>query len=196
MLRRLQFDLWYLFHPPWDSGVSPPELLDFIASHPAGRAIDLGCGSGTNVVTLAQHGWTVTGLDYSPRAIRLARRKIRSAGVAATLAVCDVTRMEGVSGPFDLALDLGCFHGLESRDAYLSNLSRILAPKGHWLMYGFFKERSTEAGPGLDEQALRLIQTHGLRLVSRTDGTDKWERPSAWFLYERAAGDEHIGLTI
>jgi len=189
MLRRLEFDLWYLFHPPWDSGVSPPELLEFIATHPAGRAIDLGCGTGTNVVTLAQHGWQVTGLDYSPRAIRMATRKARLAGVTATLALCDVTRPPGISGPFDLALDLGCFHGVGSRPAYLSNVVRILSPGAYWLMYGFFRDAPQEHGSGLATEDLGLIESHGLRLVSRRDGTDMRERPSSWFLYQRPPSD-------
>ena len=184
MLRRLEFDLWYLFRPPWDSGISPPELFQFMAAHPAGRAIDLGCGTGTNVVTLAQHGWRVTGVDYSARAIRIATRKVRLAGVTATLATCDVTRLTGIAGPFDLTLDLGCFHGVDSRPAYLANLSRILSPGAFWLMYGFFKDTPQERGSGLTAEDLNLIESHGLRLVSRQDGTDRRERPSAWFLYE------------
>ena len=47
-LRRLKFNLSYFGKAPWDSGISPPELYDFIATHPAARAIDIGCGSGTN----------------------------------------------------------------------------------------------------------------------------------------------------
>ena len=114
MLRRLEFDLWYLFHPPWDSGVSPPELFEFMAEHPAGRAIDLGCGTGTNVITLAEHGWQVTGLDYSPRAIRIAARKVRRAGAGSATSLRCVMSLgcPGIDGPFDLALDLGCFHGV------------------------------------------------------------------------------------
>ena len=41
MLRRLSFNFWYFRKPPWDSGISPPELLEFIQTHPAGKAIDL-----------------------------------------------------------------------------------------------------------------------------------------------------------
>ena len=188
MLRRLEFDLWYLFRPPWDTGVSPPELLEFLAAHPAGHAIDLGCGTGTNVITLAEHGWQVTGLDYSRRAIRIAERKVRQSKLQAALSVCDVTRLPGINGPFDLALDLGCFHGLRSREAYLSNLVRILAPGGHWLMYGFFKDPSEGRRTGLMPADLSLIESYGLRLGSRRDGIDMGERPSAWFLYQRSAG--------
>jgi len=67
LLRRINFNLWYFRRPPWDRGISPPELFDFISKHPAGRAIDLGCGTATNVITLAQNGWQVTGIDFAPR---------------------------------------------------------------------------------------------------------------------------------
>ncbi len=36
---------------PWDSGVPPPELVSVVegpGALPPGRALDLGCGTGTN----------------------------------------------------------------------------------------------------------------------------------------------------
>ncbi len=187
MLRRLTFDLWYLFRPPWDRGISPPELFDFIAHHPAGRAIDLGCGTGTNVITLAQHGWQVTGIDFSPRAIHKARAKLQRAGVQADVRVGDVTRLEGVSGPFDLALDLGCFHGLPDHSAYLALLRRVLAPDGHWLLYAMLKERADGTRPGLTPENLDQVVSSGFRLVQRQDGFNRGTIPSAWFLYQRGS---------
>jgi ubiquinone/menaquinone biosynthesis C-methylase UbiE len=183
---RLTFILRYLRRPPWDSGLTPPELHDFIHTHPPGRAIDLGCGTGTNVLTLAQSGWQVTGVDFVPKAIRLAQRKLKNANLRADLRVGDVTRLTGITGPFDLVLDIGCFHGVDNKAAYLSELTRLLAPGGHWLLYGFFRtSASLPSDPGLDEAALTLIHTHGLTLLTRTDGFDKRERPSAWFLFQR-----------
>ncbi len=188
MLRRLNFNFWYFFHPPWDSGISPPELLDFIAHHPAGRAIDMGCGTGTNVVTLAQHGWQVTGIDFAARAVQLAKRKVKQAGVTADLSVNDATKLAGISGPFDLALDMGCFHGVPDRAAYISQLKRVLAPSGYWLLYAMFKPDSS-SHHGLVPADLELIESSGLALISRTDGWDKRERPSAWFLFQRPHAD-------
>ncbi len=185
MLRRLNFSLSYWFHPPWDRGISPPELLEFLAEHPAGRAIDLGCGTGTNVLTLAQHGWEITGIDFAPRAIQAARRKLAAAGVRADLAVGDVTNLKGIAGKFDLALDIGCFHGIPSRSAYLSELSRVLAPGGYWLMYGFLKSNPKVSGAGLTTADIDFIKMFSFDLISRTDGIDKRGRPSAWFLYQR-----------
>ncbi|MBI3738257.1 MAG: class I SAM-dependent methyltransferase [Chloroflexi bacterium] len=183
MLRRLHFNFMYFGRPPWDSGISPPELLEFITKHPAGRAIDIGCGTGTNVLTLAQNGWQVTGIDFAPRAIQIAKRKTKN--VKINLEVNDATTLKGINGPFDLALDLGCFHGIEKKADYLTQLDRVLAPGGFWLMYGFFKSDPHLSGPGLAAPDLDLIQARGFRLLTRKDGWDKRERPSAWFLFEK-----------
>ncbi len=184
-LRRLSFSLWYCSNPPWDSGISPPELLEFIATHPPGKAIDIGCGTGTNIVTLAQAGWQVTGVDFIPRAIRMAKRKAQKAGIQAELLVRDATDLTGINGPFDLALDIGCFHSLGEKKAdYLSELKRVLAPGGYWLMYGFFNPAADQTGPGLAEADLELISSL-MTLAWRQDGFDKHERPSIWFLYQK-----------
>lgn len=185
MLRRLSFNLWYFGRPPWDSGVSPPELLGFLHDHGPGRAIDLGCGTGTNLITLAQHGWQVTGIDFAPRAVQIASRKIHQAKIEADVRVGDVTKLPDVSGPFDLALDMGCFHGVGDKAAYLGELVRLLAVGGHWLMYGRLKAASPLPGPGLVAADLDSIQARGFRLLWRKDGLDKRARPSAWFLFQR-----------
>jgi len=182
-LRRLTFSLWYFFNPPWDTGVSPPELLDFIKEHPPGKAIDIGCGTGTNVITLAQAGWQVTGVDFVPRAIKIAKRKSEKTGIEAELYVRDATDLKGIHGPFDIALDIGCFHSIgEKKGDYLSELERILAPGGYWLMYGFFTQQS---GPGLVEADLELISA-SMSLVWRQDGFDRGQRTSAWFLFQKS----------
>lgn len=185
--RRAKFETTYLFgKAPWDSGISPPELYDFIASHPPARALDIGCGTGTNLVTLANAGWQVTGFDFSTRAIRAAKQKLEKAKVQASVFVDDATKMKQVYGQFSLALDLGCFHGIENKADYLTQLTRVLAPNGFWLMYGFFKTDPLQSGPGLVDSDLNLISARALTLVSRKDGFDKRERPSAWFLYQIA----------
>ena len=184
-LSRLTFSIWYFFNPPWDTGISPPELIDFIANHSPGKAIDIGCGTGTNVITLAKAGWQVTGVDFVPRAIKKAKRKTKQAGIQAELHVRDVTNLTGINGPFDLALDIGCFHTIGDKKAnYLSELDRILAPDGHWLMYGFFNPDPASNAPGLAEADLDLIPA-SLTQVWRRDGFDRGERTSAWVLYQK-----------
>jgi len=186
MFRRLHFQYMYFRQPPWDTGVSPPELFDFIKNNKPGRAIDLGCGTGTNVITLAKAGWKVIGVDFAPRAIKLANQKIKQERVQAELFVGDVTNLDGIHGPFDFALDLGCFHGIskDGRAQYLDQLDRILTPNGFWLLYAFLNPGTPRSGHGLDEADISLI-TSRLTLISRRDGFDKRERQSAWFLYQK-----------
>jgi SAM-dependent methyltransferase len=186
-LRRLRFSFWYYGNPPWDTGISPPELLAFLEDRPPGRAIDLGCGTGTNVITLAQHGWQVLGVDFAPSAIRRARAKIERAGVRADVSVGDVTRLAGINGPFNFALDLGCFHSLNTADKrrYLARLEALLAPGGHWLLYGWLRAGPREGSGGLTPAALQLVQTR-FRLVSRHDGFNRSHlQPAAYLLLQK-----------
>lgn len=180
---RLVFNLWYFRRPPWDTGISPPELLAHIGSHPPGRALDLGCGTGTNVITLARNGWQVTGVDFAPRAIKLAQRKVKQARVSAELLVADVTRLE-LPGKFDLILDMGCFHSLTGagRSAYQARLERLLAPDGTYLLYVFFREPETASGPGVTEDDLEAL-SRVLTLEARQEGSERGRRRSAWLTF-------------
>jgi SAM-dependent methyltransferase len=185
ILRRLTFDLWYLQRPPWESGIVPPEVNAFLAAHPPGRALDLGCGSGTSSLALARAGWSVTGVDFAPRAVRIARSKAARAGKKVDFRVADVTHLPPLPAPFDLILDIGCFHGLgmAQKTTYLAQLERLLAPGGTWLLYAFFKPEGA-GGPGLVASDLeQAVQT--LKLAQREDGVDRKNRPSAWFWFGR-----------
>lgn len=186
LFRRLSFHYWYFRQPPWDTGISPPELFEFTRNNPPGRAIDIGCGTGTNVITLAKAGWHVTGVDFAPRAIELARNKINQSGVQAKLSVNDATKLAGITGPFDFAFDLGCFHGIskEGRAKYLDQLDRVLTPNGFWLLYAFLSPGTPRSGHGLAEAEIALISAR-FALLSRRDGYDKRERQSAWFLFQK-----------
>jgi len=186
MLRRLFFNLWYFRKPPWDSGISPPELLEFIKTHPAGKAIDLGCGTGTNVITLVKAGWQVTGVDFAPRAIRMAKAKLKQQNIKADVMVGNVTKLENITGPFNLVLDIGCFHSIPEKGKldYLDQLERFLTSGGFWLMYGFFNPEPDQSGTGVTEAELDLISARFTPL-SRQDGFDHNERTSAWFLFQK-----------
>jgi SAM-dependent methyltransferase len=188
-LRRWKFHFWYNRSqpPPWDTGITPPELVEFVDHCPPGRALDLGCGTGTNVIYLAQHGWQATGVDFAWSAIRNARRKAHQAGVKVDLSVGDVTRLHGIAGPFDLIFDIGCFHNLpaEGRPLYLAQLLRLLAPTGTYLLYVHVKPVSADWGHGVVEAELEQLATL-LRQVSRQDGFDRGHT-SAWLAFTPAA---------
>jgi cyclopropane fatty-acyl-phospholipid synthase-like methyltransferase len=182
--RKLSFNLWYYQDPPWDTGVSPPELLEYIETHPPGKALDLGCGTGTNVITLAQSGWGVTGVDFAHQAIKRAKKKILRAGVKVDLRLDDVTKLIDLTGPYDLILDMGCFQSLSSKktSTYIRNIARLLDQNGTFIMYGFFKD-PPNSGTGLSETHLKALSAH-LQLIKRKDGTERGLLPSAWFTYQ------------
>lgn len=187
-MRRAQFELRYLLgRAPWDTGVSPPELLAFLDANPAGRALDLGCGTGTNVVTLGQRGWDVTGVDFSARAIGAARARARAAGLAADLRRGDVTDLANIEGPFDMILDIGCFHRLGSvaQARYAGNLDRLQGRRGTFLLYAFVADPTTPSELlSVDQTAARFAPQLALRAVQL--GSDR-RHASAWFTFMRPA---------
>ena len=184
-MRRIFFSVlyWLPRRPRWDTGTTPPELERFVANAPPGRALDLGCGTGTNVVYLARHGWEAVGVDFVGRAIAKARRRAREAGVPdrSSFFIADVTRLQFLSGPFDLALDIGCLHSLPVRDraAYAAALARLVRPGGVFLLYAF-----APGGPatGLTADDVRAMFTDRFDVVRVEEGRG---RPSAWYTLVR-----------
>lgn len=121
---------------PWhDAG--PPRLLEqAVASKPnGGRALDLGCGSGFYTVSLARQGFDVTGVDFIPEAIRMARERAVAAGVDVQLVEADLLQWQP-EGAFDLVLDRGTLNLLRPSDVpeYRRRLLRWLAPDGEYVL--------------------------------------------------------------
>jgi SAM-dependent methyltransferase len=194
MSRRLYF--WYRYmlgKAPWDTGVTPPEIVALVEEErlTPGRAIDLGCGTGTNAVYLALHGWEVVGIDYVPRPIRAAERKAARAGVAARtrFLVGDAARlpMMELGGRFDLAVDIGCGHSIppEARSAYADGLAQVMKPGGVFMLYMF---RPTPDRPtGLEPEAVADLFAPAFRLAWADMGEDRSARSaSAWYRFERS----------
>ena len=107
---------------PWDTGITPPEVMEFLGRAAPGRALDLGCGTGTNALEMARRGWRVTGVDFASRAIREARRKAAREGFGIEFLAADVSDLRELAGPYDYALDIGCLHSLpeKSRAGYVA----------------------------------------------------------------------------
>jgi SAM-dependent methyltransferase len=128
----------------WERALPPAELTALVqgpGALPAGRALDLGCGIGTDTIYLATHGWDVTAVDLTPKALGIARRKAAAAGVDPRFLEGDVTRLAdlGVADSYTLLVDFGCFHTLpaDRRDAYVTGVTRAAAPGATLLLLGF-----------------------------------------------------------
>ncbi|MEY3019992.1 MAG: hypothetical protein RLZZ272_976, partial [Actinomycetota bacterium] len=94
-----------------------------------GRAIDLAAGEGRNAVWLAERGWDVEAVDFSPVGLDKARAMAAERGVALTTTVADVTTPLDVA-PADLVLV--CYLQLprEPLARALVGAARLTAPGG------------------------------------------------------------------
>jgi len=187
MMRRLFFELRYLFgRPPWDTGITPPEVLAFLERTPPGRALDLGCGTGTNAVELARRGWDVTAIDFSSCAVVAARRRAAAAHVPVVILQGDVSELRGVHGPFDFVLDIGCFHALmsEGQARYAAHVIRRTLPGATFMLYTFLDDGENRGRELPTEASLRRLFTPAFAVTSVDQGTDR-QRTSAWFTFLR-----------
>ncbi len=156
-LDSLFYRLAYRFgRPRWDTADPRPELTELVSGHQPGRALDLGCGTGTDAIYLANQGWEVTGVDFVPEAIATAQTRARAAGSAASFVAGDVTRLRqaGISGPFDLLLDIGCYHAVPAglRDAYAAEAAAVARPGADLYLAGISDPPAT----------WRLLGAHGV----------------------------------
>jgi methyl halide transferase len=122
------------------------------------RALELGCGTGSNCVWLAQQGFEVTGVDLAPLAVEQAERRAHAAGVKARFVVADVLRLPDLGEAFAFFFDRGCYHAVR-RDApqqYAPAVARWLAAGGRGLILaGNAREPHDPGPPVVTEEQLR-----------------------------------------
>jgi SAM-dependent methyltransferase len=108
-------------------------LLPMLPSVPA-RVADLGCGTGTLTVLMAQAGHVVAGLDVSPRMVALARGKIAAGGVVADVVVGDASSPPWQPGTFDAVLTRHVLWAMPDPEAALTMWIDLLAPGGRLIL--------------------------------------------------------------
>ena len=138
---KLFYEVGYrFFRMPWEMGPRE-ELVDLVESGRIApcRAIDLGCGTGSNAIFLAQHGFDVTGVDYAASAIEKAQLMANGAGVRVHFVVDDLTNLQRVRGPFDFLVDYGTLDDLRpaDRDLYVRSVLPLAHPGSRYLLWCF-----------------------------------------------------------
>jgi SAM-dependent methyltransferase len=145
---------------PWDTGRASSELDRVVREHgihPC-RALELGCGTGTNSVWLAQQGFEVTGVDVAPLAVEQADSRAHAAGVQARFLVADVLDLPDLGGPFGFFFDRGCYHAIRrtAPHDYAPAVARQLAPAARGLILAGNAREPHEPGPPVvTEEQLR-----------------------------------------
>ena len=135
---------------PWNMETPPALLVELVDSgkvRPC-SAIDLGCGAGNYAVYLTSRGFEVTGVDFSPTAIKIAKENAQRKGVNCSFLVADVVdELAEVKKTWDFTYDWGLLHHIfpQRRPKYVENVRRILSPKGKYLSV-CFSEKDTGFG--------------------------------------------------
>ena len=126
---------------PWEKGEASPGLVDFLAAHPQlehGSVCVPGCGTGHDARAWARAGFTVTGFDLAPSAVRLTTEKTRAAGLPARFVQGDFLVDEPPQS-FDWLFEhtLFCAIQPDQRDAYVQAVLRWLKPGGNYLAVNY-----------------------------------------------------------
>jgi SAM-dependent methyltransferase len=104
-------------------------LLAHLPAAPAAVA-DLGCGTGSLSVLLAAEGYAVTGLDFAPAMIRVARAKARTAGARARFVLSDAAAPTLPPASFDVVLARHVLWAMPDAGRALAAWLRLLVPGG------------------------------------------------------------------
>src|SRR5690348_13018534 len=119
--------------PPWDIGRAQPAFVELAnAGQIKGSVLDVGCGTGDNVLEMAERGNDAWGIDIVPMAIDQAKAKAKLRGLdkQCTFLVGDAMELEHLNRTFDTVLDCGLFHSLSDpeRQLYVQQLASVMAP--------------------------------------------------------------------
>jgi SAM-dependent methyltransferase len=161
-----------------DHGLRDPETraawLSLLTEHlpplPA-RVADLGCGTGTLSVLLADEGYVVDGIDFSPRMVDLARRKA-GARDHVTFVVADAADPSLEPGTYDAVLSRHVLWSLPDPAAALERWVRLLRDPGRLvLVEGFW-----HTGSGLTAEQTETL----LRGAGREPATYPLDDPVYW----------------
>lgn len=144
---------------PWDTGRPSSELQRVLTEEEIRpcRAIELGCGTGTNAVWLAQHGFEVTAVDLSSLAISRASEHAAAEGAKVHFLCADVLNLPDL-GSYDFFFDRGCYHVVRRIDvqAYLRTLKAVThAGSIGLVLTGNAREPHEPGPPVVAEQEIR-----------------------------------------
>jgi SAM-dependent methyltransferase len=119
-------------------------LTPLLPSAPA-RVLDLGCGTGSLAVLLAEAGHDVLGVDFAPAMVARARAKAAAAGLTVEFRIGDAAAPAVPPGSVDVVLCRHVLWALPDPAAALERWTGLLAPGGRLLLV----EGNWSTGAGL-----------------------------------------------
>ncbi len=147
-------------------------LLGALPPAPADVA-DLGCGTGTLALLLAEEGYRVDALDFAPEMVRRATEKLGGTGVVPRLG--DAAAPGLADGSLDVVLCRHVLWALPDPGSALAGWVRALRPGGRLVLV----EGDWSTGAGLSAERCRDLVAAHARDVEVAPLTDPvlWGRP-------------------
>jgi SAM-dependent methyltransferase len=171
---------------PWDTGITPPEIVQVVKELTPGKALDIGCGTGTNVRYLLERAWQADGIDFVSQAVEAARLKLASFPQESyRIHRWDVTlldRCPGLRSPYHLIIDIGCGHGFTGAQQvkYARDVAGQLAAGGTLMLYAHRPTPERDFGWTPDEVS-GLFEPH-LSIVWQALSEDSSSgSPAGWY---------------
>jgi cyclopropane fatty-acyl-phospholipid synthase-like methyltransferase len=150
MVERPSWNSAYEGSPPWDIGRPQPDFVRLAgAGKLAGRVLDVGCGTGEQVMLAATHGAEAMGVDIAELAVQRAREKAEEREIHATFEVADALHLDRLGRQFDVITDSGVFHVFsdDDRPVFVTSLRSVLRPGGMYYMMCFSDREPGDWGP-------------------------------------------------
>ena len=144
------FEQMYQGQAPWDTGRPQPAIIKLAeAGQIRGSVLDVGCGTGENLLYLAARGHEAWGLDFVPVAIERAKAKAAQRGIEAHFIVGNALELNKLGRQFDTVIDCGLFHTFadEERPAFVRGLAEVLGPGRLLHVLCFSDEEPGTEGP-------------------------------------------------
>jgi SAM-dependent methyltransferase len=177
---------------PWDTGQPEPVLVEFVTSGRVrpGPALEIGAGTGTNAIWMAECGFDVFGVDVSPLAVERAKAKMGERDLRCRFAAWDFLAAPPPDGPFHFAFDRGCFHVFDEpdeRQRFAAQVAAALAPGGMWLsLVGSTEGPPREVGPPRrSAREITLAIEPALEIVELRSAEFGGHGANAWFCLSR-----------
>jgi SAM-dependent methyltransferase len=101
-----------------------------------GKALDLATGMGRNAIWLAEHGWSVTGVDFSDVGIAQARERALERGVEIDFVLEDLLLYEPERRAYQLVLAFYLQLAADEMRTVLAKAASAVAPAGTFLLVG------------------------------------------------------------